>query len=86
MGRFQISGGNCATSGAGTATGAEVNMTYATTTTVKYSLASNPGACTGTMLWPDVRQFDERVYQNDPVAGAGHSPPNPPTGLAGSVK
>jgi hypothetical protein len=67
MGRFQISGGSCATSGAGTSTGAEVVMTASTSTTVSYQLASNPGTCTGTMLFPDVRQFDERVYQNDPV-------------------
>ncbi len=81
MGPMQISGGNCATSGAGTATGAEVQMTYATTTTVTYSLASNPGTCTGTMLWPDVRKFDERVFESDPSLA-----PNPPTGLAGSVQ
>ena len=79
MGPFQISGGNCATNGAGTATGAEVQMTHATTTTVTYSLASNPGNCTGTMLWPDVRQFDERVSENDGI-------PSPSTGLSGSVQ
>jgi hypothetical protein len=84
MGRFQISGGNCASSGAGTATGAEVQMTYATTTTITYSLASNPGTCSsGTMLWPDVRQFDERVYEIDSSEGTG---PNAPTGLAASVQ
>jgi hypothetical protein len=83
MGPFQISGGNCATSGAGTATGAEVQMTYASTTTVTYSLASNPGTCSsGTMLWPDVRQFDERVYESDSSGGGG---PNPPTGLTATV-
>ena len=66
MGRMQISGGNCATSGAGTATGAEVAMTNASTTQITYSLASNPGTCnSGSVLWPDVRQFDERVYTSD---------------------
>jgi hypothetical protein len=83
IGPFQISGGNCATSGAGTATGAEVYMTYATTTAITYSLASNPGSCTGTMLWPDVRQFDERVYEIDPSEGTG---PNPPSGLTAAVQ
>jgi len=68
FGPFQISGGNCATSGAGTSTGAEVQMTNSSTTTVQYALASNPGTCTGTMKWPDVRQFDERVFQTDPAS------------------
>jgi len=76
MGPFQISGGACATSGAGTATGSEVQMTGSSTgTSVQYALASNPGSCAGgTMLWPDVRQFDERVYQLDSGASAGGSP------------
>ena len=66
IGGFQVSGGACATSGAGTSTGAEVIMTNSTSTTVQYALASNPGSCAGgTMLFPDVRQFDERVYEAD---------------------
>jgi hypothetical protein len=81
MGPLQISGGNCATSGAGTATGAEVTITGSTTTTISYALAANPGTCTGTMLWPDVRQFDERVYTND----SSGTVPNPPTGVTGSI-
>jgi len=87
MGDFQINGGNCATSGAGTATGAKVQMTYATTTTVTYSLASNPGACTGTMLWPDVRQFDERVYETDSSSGASFtcSPSTVPANHSGHI-
>ena len=76
MGLFQISGGNCATSGAGTSTGAEVAITASTSTTVSYALASNPGACTGTMLFPDVRQFDERVYESD-SASSSPSPAAP---------
>jgi hypothetical protein len=60
-----------------------VYMTYATTTAITYSLASNPGSCTGTMLWPDVRQFDERVYEIDPSEGTG---PNPPSGLTAAVQ
>jgi hypothetical protein len=69
IGALQISGGACATSGAGTPTGAEVYITNTvSTTSIQYARASNPGSCTGgTMLFPDVRQFDERVYQNDPL-------------------
>jgi hypothetical protein len=86
MGDFQISGGNCASGGAGTATGAKVQMTYATTTTITYSLASNPGTCnSGSVLWPDVRQFDERVYESDTSNTPSGTAPSPPTGLAGSV-
>jgi hypothetical protein len=84
MGPFQISGGACATSGAGTATGAEVQMTGSTTATVSYALASNPGTCTGTMLWPDVRQFDERVYQND-LSQSAQSGPGAPINLTGTL-
>lgn len=73
FGPLQISGGNCATSGAGTAAGAEVQMTGSSTTTISYALASNPGTCTGTMLWPDVRQFDERVYQTDSTTATGNA-------------
>jgi hypothetical protein len=40
-----------------------------TTGTIVYPLVSNPGTCVGgTMLFPDVREFDESVYQNDPSA------------------
>lgn len=71
MGKFQINGGNCGTSGAGTSTGAELSITASSGAgpfTVKYALASDPGICTaGTFLFPDIREFDERVYQNDPL-------------------
>ena len=61
-GEFQISGGACA----GT-----FMMTGSTSSTVSYALASNPGSCSGTtMKFPDVRQFNESVYQ-------GTSPPAP---------
>ncbi|MGA3343786.1 MAG: chitobiase/beta-hexosaminidase C-terminal domain-containing protein [Terracidiphilus sp.] len=41
-------------------------MMDSSSTTVSYALASNPGVnCTGTMLFPDIRQFDEGMYQND---------------------
>lgn len=86
MGPLQIIGGACATSGAGTATGAEVAITGSTSTTVSYALASNPGTCTGTMLWPDVRQFDERVYQDDAYENGQSSGPEPPLGLTSTVQ
>lgn len=61
----------------------EALITGSSTTQVTYALTSNPGvSCTGTMLFPDVRQFDERVYENDP----GGTPPNPPTGLSATVQ
>jgi hypothetical protein len=69
MGGFQVTG----TSGCNSAAGAEFVMTASslsgTTGTIVYPLASNPGTCVGgTMLFPDVREFDESVYQNDPSA------------------
>jgi hypothetical protein len=83
MGPMQISGGNCATSGAGTSTGAEVYITASNVSegTVSYARESNPGSCTGAMLFPDVRQFDERVYENDPVGTPPPQAPPAPTGL-----
>ena len=89
MGPMQISGGNCATSGAGTSTGAEVLITgssVSTSSTVSYALASNPGTCTGTMLFPDIRQFDERVYEADSGQGSSSgTQPAAPGGLTGNV-
>jgi hypothetical protein len=53
----------------------EILITNSTSTTVSYALASNPGvSCTGTFLFPDVRQFDERVYENDPSGGTTAAP------------
>ncbi len=79
MGGFQVIGVSACNSGAG----AEFVMTGSTSTTVSYALASNPGNCAGgTMKFPDVRQFDERVYQNDP----GGNPPQAPTGLTAAVQ
>jgi hypothetical protein len=78
MGPFQILGGNC-----GTGTG-EAYITGSTSLTISYAAASNPGNCAGgTFKFPDVRQFDERVYQND---GSGDPPPEAPTGLQAAVK
>jgi hypothetical protein len=87
MGGFQLSGANaaCYPSGGVSYTGRSDNellMTRASSTTIAYALASNPGvSCTGTAKWPDIRQFDERVYQSDP----GGTPPAAPTGLAAQV-
>jgi hypothetical protein len=58
----------------------EILITQSTTTTIQYSLAINPGtSCTGTVKWPDVRQFDERVYAVDSQTG---TVPAAPTNLA----
>lgn len=68
MGPFQLSGVNAACSnGATIGNNSEIYMTSSNgAATVTYSLTTNPGvSCTGTMKWPDVRQFDERVYETD---------------------
>ncbi len=78
MGGFQLSGANSACN----PSGGELFMTSSSATRVSYALTSNPGvSCTGTMKFPDVRQFDERVYQTD---AAGDPPPSP-TGLSAVV-
>ncbi|MGA9416124.1 MAG: hypothetical protein WBV60_15650 [Terriglobales bacterium] len=88
MGGFQLSGAAsvCAPTSGVSYTGrsdGEVLMTGSSTTTISYALASNPNtSCTGTLKWPDVRQFDERVYEND---AAGGPPPQAPTGLQAVV-
>ena len=66
MGGFQISG---ATGACNSAAGMEFVMTGSTlsgtTGTITYAI-SNPGSCSGgSMLFPDVRQFDEGVYETD---------------------
>jgi hypothetical protein len=89
-GGFQLSGMNsaCAPSSGVSYTGGyrsdgEILMTGSSTTTISYALVSNPGvSCTGTLKWPDVRQFDELVYENDP---SGNSAIAPPTGLSAAV-
>jgi hypothetical protein len=88
LGSFQLSGVNSACSiGASfnPTTNAEILMTNSTATTVVYSLASNPGvSCTGTMKFPDVRQFDERVYESDP--GNSQAGPTPPATVNATVQ
>ena len=71
MGAFQLSGINSAcTSGATFGGNGEILMTGSSSTMVQYALASNPGvSCAGTMKFPDVRQFDERVYASDSGSG-----------------
>jgi hypothetical protein len=85
MGAFQLRGVNTAcTMGATINAANEILMTGSSTTTVQYALAANPGvSCTGTMKFPDVRQFDERVYQADPAST--QSQPLPPSGATGTV-
>jgi len=74
MGGFQITGVPACNSG----TGGEFMMTSSTATTISYAVPSNPGPCNGgTLRFPDVRMFDEAVYQNDPAVAPQ---PNPPTG------
>ena len=81
QGPFQVSGGACST-GTGEAYITSNNNPSGTPTTISYALASNPGSCAGgTFKFPDVRQFDERVYQDDPSGG-----PQAPTGLQASVQ
>ena len=71
MGGFQLQGASAAclpTSGVSYTARAdgEILMTGSNATTISYALTSDPGtSCTGTMKWPDVRQFDERVYEAD---------------------
>lgn len=80
MGGFQLSG----VSSACNPTSGELLMTGSSTATISYALTSNPGvSCTGTFKFPDIRQFDERVYQQD--AGQVSSQPGTPSGLVGSV-
>jgi hypothetical protein len=85
IGAFQLSGVSSAcTSGATFGNNSEILMTGSTSATVKYALSSNPGAsCTGTMKFPDVRQFDERVYESD-LASSPTQPPAP-SGVTGTV-
>src|SRR5580704_10847185 len=84
IGPFQISG-----TGSGTCTTGPNNECFMTSSnstsgTISYALASNPGNLAGgTVKFPDVRQFDERVYEAD--TGGGGNPPNPPTALTAIV-
>jgi hypothetical protein len=78
MGGFQITGlPACNNPAVG-----DFLMTNSTPTTISYALASDPGSCSGgTVKFPDIRQFDERVYENDAAGGI----PAPPSGLTAIV-
>jgi hypothetical protein len=78
MGAFQLSGVNPACStGATVGPNSEILITDSSQTTISYALPANPGvACTGAMLFPDIRQFDERVYLDDSSQGASPAPPS----------
>ena len=89
MGPFQLSGVNTACmTGATFGANSEILMTGSSSTTVQYAVASNPSvSCTGTLKFPDVRQFDERVYQNDPApGGTGGTSTGGGTSSAGTIK
>jgi hypothetical protein len=85
LGAFQLSGVNSAcTNGATFGNNSEILITNTSSTTVSYALASNPSvSCTGTMKFPDIRQFDERVYEDDP--GGTSDPPNPPSSVKAAL-
>jgi hypothetical protein len=80
MGGFQLTSANSACN----PSGGELFMTGSTSSTISYALTSNPGVtCTGTVEWPDIREFDERVYEKDSSGSASPTPvPTPkPTPL-----
>ncbi len=82
LGGFQLNG----TAAVCNPSGTELLMTGSTSTTVSYALASNPGvSCTGKMLFPDVREFDEHVYETDSAAQPAGQPAAP-TGLAATIQ
>ena len=64
-------------------------MTASGSATISYELGSDPGSCAGgTFKFPDVRQFDERVYMADGGSLGDPPPPtapNPPTGVTATV-
>lgn len=74
MGGFQLSGANaaCLPASGVSYTGRtdnEILITDSSSTTVTYALPVNPGlSCTGTFKFPNVRQFDQRVYALDASA------------------
>lgn len=80
MGGFQLTGVSVGCN----PSGGELLMTGSSLTSLSYALPSNPNTtCTGTVKWPDVRQFDERVYEND---NGGDSSVLPPSGLTAIVQ
>lgn len=66
QGPFTLTGVSSACLGGAT----ELVLTGATTNSFSYALAVNPGvSCVGTIKFPNIRQFDERVYQLDSGGG-----------------
>ena len=64
VGAFQISAGPCAGSAEYLITGGSGSST------IKYAAASDPGCSSGTLLWPDIRQFNASlIYQADNTSG-----------------
>jgi hypothetical protein len=83
MGGFQLTGSPAACN----PSGGELFITNSSTTSVSYTLALNPGvACGGTMKFPDVRQFDERVYESDSGGGSGTQVVQPPPVVNATVQ
>jgi hypothetical protein len=73
MGRFTPPAWNAACTPAGLVNG-EIYIVNSTTTQIAYALSSNPlTTCTGVMKFPNIRQFDENIYQAD----SGPNPLNP---------
>ena len=90
-GPFQPSGlASGCTSGATFGNNGEIQITGSTATTVSYALGSgspdngSSNHCIGTnaFKFPDIRQFDERVYENDPAGSTVATPTFSP--VAGS--
>lgn len=60
-------------------------MSGSSNTTVNYPAAANPGSCIGaTLLYPDVRTFNENVYSTD-SGGTKGATLAPPTNVSGQV-
>src|SRR5262249_16019908 len=78
MGGFQMVGAPAACN----PSGGKLIMTGSTVNTISHALQSNPNtSCTGTLKWPDIRQFDEAVYEADSSRGA---PPSSITAFSAS--
>jgi hypothetical protein len=58
--------------------GSQIKIVYALP-----GVSSDPG-CTGTFKWPDVRQFDERVYMSD--SGSTQNAPSAPPSVTATGK
>jgi hypothetical protein len=97
QGAFQLSGlaSGCTTGAFMPGANSEILMTGSTTTQITYVLGSSSpdngssNHCTGTnaFKFPDIRQFDERVYENDPAGSAVATPTfSPSAGSYGAAQ